>query len=29
MQEASHWIPLDLAERLNRLLLAFLPTRSA
>jgi pimeloyl-ACP methyl ester carboxylesterase len=29
MQEASHWILLDQPERLNRLLLEFLPTRSA
>lgn len=29
IEEASHWIPLDQPERLNRLLLEFLPTRSA
>jgi pimeloyl-ACP methyl ester carboxylesterase len=29
MQEASHWIPLDQPERVSRLLLEFLATRSA
>ncbi len=29
MEEASHWIPLDQPERLNGLLLEFLPTGSA
>ena len=29
MEGASHWIPLDQPERLNWLLLEFLPTRSA
>jgi pimeloyl-ACP methyl ester carboxylesterase len=29
MEGASHWIPLDQPERLNKFLLEFLPTRSA
>jgi hypothetical protein len=29
MEGANHWIPLDQPERLKRLLLEFLPTRSA
>ena len=29
MEGASHWIPLDQPERLNTLLLEFLPARSA
>jgi pimeloyl-ACP methyl ester carboxylesterase len=29
MEGASHWIPLDQSERLNGLLLEFLPARGA